>query len=475
MNKKCQVFTPSDNVIEILDRVGYSNNLYGSKVIENACGDGNILKEIVKRYIEDSLDNNMSLKNIKIGLETDIYGAEIDKIHFSKCVENLDSMAAKYNIYNVKWKVLNVDILKEQLAPEFDYVIGNPPYITYRDLDNETRSFVKENYESCIQGKFDYCYAFIEAGLKCLSNKGKLAYLIPSNIFKNVFAQKLREMMLPYLTKIYDYTTKKLFDKALTSSAIIIFNKEVVTNKIEYFDIVKSKSFEINKDALNGKWIFSQYTKPKLEKKYRFSDFFSASISIATLLNEAFVIEKYELNGQYTIVDGLKIENELIREATSPRSLNYNKKELIIYPYFYKEGVLVRYNPETFESKFPKATEYLKKYIEKLGKRKSDKSVQWYEYGRTQALSHLNQEKLLTSTIVTKKVKVYKLTKDCIPYSGIYITSKGTLSLSKAKKILESISFYEYVKAIGINASGNSMRITASDINNYEFFEREVL
>jgi adenine-specific DNA-methyltransferase len=475
MIKKCQVFTPPNNVAEILDRVGYTSNLYGCKVIENACGDGNILTEIVRRYIEDSSNNNISLEDIKVGLETDIYGAEIDKIHFLKCIENLNSVTAKYGINNVSWKILNIDILKEQLKIQFDYVVGNPPYITYRDLDDETRLFVKEKYESCIYGKFDYCYAFIEAGLKCLSNKGKMSYLIPSNIFKNVFAQQLREMMLPYLTKIYDYTTKKLFDNALTSSAIMVFDKENGTDKIEYFDIVRGKSFKILKKNLNGKWIFSKYKEKKMVKKFRFGDFFTASISIATLFNKAYVIDNFEISGEYIIIDEFKVERELIKEAVSPRSLKYNKKEMIIFPYRYEDGVLVKYSSENFESKYPETVKYLKKYIDKLYERKSDTSAQWYEYGRTQALAHLYQEKLLTSTLVTKKVKVYMLDKECIPYSGIYITSKGDLPLSKAKDILDSLSFYEYVKAIGINASGDSIRITAADINNYEFFEREVL
>ena len=34
---------------------------------------------------------------------------------------------------------------------------------------------------------------------------------------------------------------------------------------------------------------------------------------------------------------------------------------------------------------------------------------------------------------------------------------------------LLSKEFFEYVKSIGINASGESMRITSSDINNYMF------
>ena len=47
MNKKCQVFTPNDYVKELLDSVGYIDNLYGKKILENSCGDGNILVEVV--------------------------------------------------------------------------------------------------------------------------------------------------------------------------------------------------------------------------------------------------------------------------------------------------------------------------------------------------------------------------------------------------------------------------------------------
>ena len=81
----------------------------------------------------------------------------------------------------------------------------------------------------------------------------------------------------------------------------------------------------------------------------------------------------------------------------------------------------------------------------------------------------MNREKLLLSIVVTKKVKIYELDKDTIPYSGIYIIPKKDKTLKEAKEILESKEFFEYVKNVGINASGESIRITSSDINNYMF------
>lgn len=476
MNKKCQVFTPRNNVVELLDRVGYIQNLFGKKVIENACGDGSILVAIVERYIEDCLNAGFDLKVIKSGLEADIYGAEIDAAHYKQCILNLNYISEKYNIFETKWNILNVDILKTLLPIKFDYVIGNPPYIKYKDLDTETRDYLKANYEVCTIGKFDYCYAFIEASLKCLNDTGKLSYLIPSSIFKNVFGQKLRDFLLPTLCKIYDYTTKKIFDTALTSSSIIIADKGKQTSTIEYFDITRDISYLIEKKQLINKWVFSGFYKDSTGfKKKKFGDFFTASISIATLLNEAYVVNDFDEQDEFIIVRGLKIEKEILRETVSPRSLNDKKKKLIVFPYYYQNGNLMRFDEKEFLERFPETVNYLKCFADKLNKRQSNKTVRWYEYGRGQALSHLEQEKLLTSTVVTKEVKVYELTKECIPYSGIYIVSKGVLCLNTAKKILESKSFYNYVQAIGIHADGSSVRITPVDINNYEFSENEVL
>jgi len=467
---KCQVFTPAKIVGELLDAVGYEKNLYGKKVIENACGNGNILTEIVRRYIADALSQDKSIEEIRLGLQTDIYGAEIDTSHYKDCLHNLSLVAASFNVFDVVWNVFNGDILKQHSKDVFDFVVGNPPYIKYHDLDDETRDYLRKNYDLCKRGKFDYCYAFIESSINSLKPNGKMAYLIPNSIFKNVFAQDLRNIILPYTTKIIDYSAKNLFDTARTSSAILICQLKSSTSNITYKNAYVGNQFQVSKTNLSNKWIFSKSSlKEKSINREKFGYYFTAANSVATLLNEAFVLKEFIRKKSYIIVGDSKIELCLIRVGVSPRSLCYNKSELILFPYKYEQDNLKKYSREYFESNFPEATKYLKLYADKLEKRKSDCNIEWFEYGRSQALAHLNQPKLLLSRVITNQVRIYELSKNCIPYSGIYIIPKRDLDLEKAKDILESKEFYEYIHEIGINVSGGSLRITAKDINNFRF------
>lgn len=472
--KDCQIFTPPIHVKTLLDVIGYKKDLYGKKVAENSCGDGNILYEIVKRYIEDCLRQNLSLSEIRTGLNRDVWAAEIDVVHIDKCKKRLDALASEYGINNVIWNIYEGDVLRKDIRGVFDFVIGNPPYINYHDLDETERKFVRSAFATCAEGKFDYCYAFIEAGLKSMNSDGKMAYLIPSNIFKNRFAERLRGLILPYITDIYDYTREKLFSGRLTSSAIMVCNMASSRKTLTYHDIRRGTKKNIVKSQLNSKWIFSDNDMPKASRTLRFGDYFNAASTVVTQLNEVFIISDFEDHDTYVVYDNHKIEKGVLMKAVSPRAMNNNKKELIIFPYYYAEDGLNKYSLKQFEQKYPEATLYLKSHKEALDRRNSDRGAQWFEYGRSQALLHLDQDKLLISTLVTGRARVYMLERDIIPTSGIYIVPKKDqqlYSLAQAKALLESDAFIDYVSSIGVISNGTTYRITSRDINEFRFPE----
>lgn len=473
MNTKCQVFTPPDYVEILLDIVGYKNDLYGKKILENSCGDGNILVAIVKRYIEDCKQKGLSAKKIRKGLSKDIIGYEIDPKQAALCVDNLNKVLIQQGMDTIKWQIYQNDYLRSDKMCQFDYVIGNPPYITYSEMKQEDQSFLRSTYKSCEKGKFDYCYAFIDKSIAELSSTGKMAYLIPSSIFKTVFGQNLRNIMKPYIQEIIEYTQNDIFDDALVKPAIILLKKDKIGDNVLYSDSNGMTKRYVSTDMLAEKWIFSDIQ----GGSRRFGDYFKVSHVVATLLNKAYVLADgtYEETEKHYIVNGYKIEKGVVRRTDTPRTKQFNIHELIIFPYHYNSGKLCKYSVEEFEIKYPGAVRYLKQFENELAERKSDKNAKWFEYGRSQALGKLDVEKLLISTVISKEVVAYTLPNDCIPYAGMFVVPierDDRMTLQDAYNILKSDEFFEYAQNVGIHINGNSVRITSKDIENYMIKER---
>ena len=459
---KCQKFTPTHLAEEMLDIIGYVHGVCGKKILENSFGSGNILVAIVKRYIKDSIHAGIAPENISENLSNDIYGIELDGVLYNQCLERLNKIAIEYGIPSVQWSLFNENALTWTTTLRFDYIIGNPPYINYKDIDDDSKHFLKKSFCSCSRGKFDYCYAFIERAINLLAPTGKLVQLVPANIYKNVFGENLRSLLKPHISIINEYPAQTLFDDTLTSSTIFLFDKTCSSHEIEYNNLTTGYSTKIPKSTLTGKWVF-QHQAVDEYNAIRFGDCFHASIVIATLLNNAFILTREQVTEK-------GIEQDIVRRAAAPKQLRKKVEEYIIFPYHYAEGGLAHYPENVFIQRFPNATQHLNEYRESLDSRDKDKSAQWFEYGRSQALARLNQQKLLLSTVITNSVEVYLLDANTIPYSGIFITVKDEkYTLEDAKRVLQSQDFLSYVRSLGISVSGKSKRITCKDINNFRF------
>ncbi len=213
------------------------------------------------------------------------------------------------------------------------------------------------------------------------------------------------------ISYIYDFGSEKVFDKVLAYTSIILIDKSKNKDYITYVNSKNQSEYKVKKDLLSDKWIFIEDDKNNGDEC--FEDYFKASYSVATLLNEAFVVDKENIKN---------IEPEVLKDAVSPKKM-FGELPKIIYPYSYKDGKLVRYSEEEFTEKFPNASKHLKKYKKDLIKRKSDKSALWFEYGRSQAIKNMNNNKLVISSFCTNEIKVKKFDNDAVAYSGIYIIS----------------------------------------------------
>jgi hypothetical protein len=279
--------------------------------------------------------------------------------------------------------------------------------------------------------------------------------------------------MKPYIAVIKDYTQEKVFDNALVKSSIMILDMQRQQDTLYYKDMTLETEINIPIRQLTDKWFFTTNLANGL---HRFGDYFKVSHVVATLLNKAYVIKEadYTETEQGFLCNGHNIERDMVRDTATPRSLRYEKTEKIIFPYSYANGHLVRFEEEEFETNYPETAAYLNDFRESLAERQSDINAKWYEYGRSQALAGLDSDKLLISTVITENVAVYRLTRNCIPYAGMYIVrceDDNEYTLEDAVRILESRDFKQYVLDVGIHISGSSLRITSKDVEDYRFGE----
>lgn len=468
--RKSQVFTPKKYVKLLLSYAKYENDLQGKKILENSFGDGAILVEIVQMYIDDCRKNGLSEDIIVTGLSQDIYGYEIDKDKYEICLHRLNELLKENGISKkVDWNLKNADFLKDDVTTKFFYIVGNPPYISYKRLTDEERRFLNSSFESCKYGRFDYCYAFVEKSVKLLEEYGEMSYLIPNSIYKNVSAKHLRNIIKPYVYKIIDNYGSEVFPGVNVSTSILCLKKHYSFD-VDYYDNITENCIIVNKTKLNEKWIFAKDLSTENYNTIDFGTIYNVGSTPATLLNQAFIFEPDFEDESFFYVNGFKIEKEIVKKAASPKSYASLKKEYIIFPYKIQNKHLIRFDETAFKENFPCAFSYLESFKDKLIAKNNESGVNWFEYGRSQALINMDQEKLMMSIIITNAVKVYELSKDEIPYSGIYITSTNKEhDLAFAKQILGSDNFLKYVNNIGITSSGKSKRITPNDVKRYKF------
>lgn len=455
--KKYQVFTPKSTVDDMLDYIKYSGpSIIRKRIIDLSCGDGAFLCAILERLITECKKQHFSEEKILRICKKNIYGIEIDEKCYIKCLTNLNKIINKeFNKKYIKWTNIACDDGLEFKNASFDFVVGNPPYISYRDMTKEKREYLKVKFESCKSNRFDYSYAFVEKSLSILSENGKGCIICPINMYKIKSGELIKRIIRPYLSAIIDVTEDNIFPNVLTNPVISIFDKKKKSGPI----VIIKKNAKIRKLDRNN---FEDKIMPipSLGKR-RFGDFFEVHNGVATLFNQAFIVEK-----------AADIEQELLKNACSPRFMRQKMSKNIIFPYELQCGQITRMSEERFEKEYPKAYNHLLQYKDELNKRKVSVGAKWFEYGRTQALNSVGVIKIMMPAIMSKGVKPVLLEKNDVIFAGLYVIEKDPKKhpIKEAFDILSNNkSLYNYIKNSGVKMNGGSYRYGPYILENYKY------
>lgn len=473
-----QIYTPSKVVNFMLDNVGFNNKcgIDGKHIIDNSCGNGNFLVEIVKRIFQfiPNIDREY--------LETYVHGIEIDELAYNEAINRLNKIATEHNISNVKWDVRNSNALAiTDFDDCMDYVVGNPPYCNVHHMSKENYDLLKTKFFFCSDGMTDLYIGFFEKGIQMLKSNGILGYITPNSWLTSKAGYWLRDHLYSHnsLQKIYNFDTDKLFNDATTFTCITIIDNNrsfdddnIVVYHGNFNDLSDNKqhcSVVDKHDIYVSEKILTNLKDDVIRHiiDYEIKDYdkrFIVKNGLATLKDKLFVINPDDKDANVDIYVDLYC-NEIIDCVKASKG----EFKYIIYPYD--------------DSGKPLSYDNLCLYVRSLLERRAERldidmtQENWYLYGRTQAIKDINKYRVSCNNLIRDKndVILRELPAKTAVYSGFYIIRNGMLQNRKEMKLLyhqvedalKTNLFANYVKSIGKSKNGGYYTFSTEDLEQF--------
>lgn len=484
VKKMGQVTTPDWIIHEILNACDYTGKgILKHYALEPACGNGQFLCEMVKRYIQAGKDNHLTNEQIISDLEQYIIGVEIDKKTYNECLDRLNKIAqTQLGVNNISWQVYHQNTLDfyQNYPNYFDWIMGNPPYVRVHHLDDDVRAVLKENF-IFTKGTTDLYLAFFEMCFFMLNKTGKFGFITPNSFLYNTSYQYFRQFLQnkKKLKYLYNLKSNKVFDGYSTYTAISIFNNDYNENYFIYKELDTNIFYQVNEiyfDKINPKkWIFTNkenddFLSQLNSNHHALQDYFNIQYGFATLRDKIFIDKAIHKDGGLSLFRGFIIETAILNPIVKGSRYKGSSDDIeyILFPYHYQNGRYVAYDEQELASNFPLAYAYLLINKSELLKRDIDKKAQWFEFGRSQGLQTSHQEKIVVSTIVNDKVNFFKLPKNIFVYSGIFLTKKyDEIDWRIAQNALGSSEFLQYARLTGKDMSGGYKSLSSKQIKSY--------
>lgn len=459
VKKTGQVFTPDYLVCQMLDYAGYvDNQILEKHIVDNSCGNGAFLQEVVRRYIFAARAHEIDTQTLIWHLETYVHGIDIDEDICRECAHNLSQIAGKYGVDGVKWDIRNVDALGfEEYDGRMDYVVGNPPYVRVHNLDS-TYENVKR-YKFANGGMTDLYLAFFELGFNMLAEEGKLCYITPSSWLNSLAATNLRRHILlnKSLISLVDLGHYQPFEGATAYTIISLFSKAHREDSFDYYvfdtETFSRKFVDVLKladVAFDGTlYLANRQTLSQLRE-------------IKQSVGSTRVKVK---NGFATLADGVFIGDHIPDSDYTIYALKASTGRWYkcLFPYDMKGKPVNLAEIYTSES--------LRTYLESnksiLLKGRDSSCGDWYLYGRTQALSDVYSTKIAINTIIKDidSIKLNYVDRGQGVYSGLYILCD--VEFDVISSILKSDEFVNYVKSLKKYKSGGYYTFSSKDLEQY--------
>lgn len=485
------IYTPSDIrdyiVNESLNRENI--NLETIQIADIACGCSGFLFTSAKELKRRANNTYQYIfANQIFGLDIQEYSVTRSKLLLSLLAlnEGEDVEEFHFNIYQgdallFKWQ----EVINNFNG--FEIIVGNPPYVSARNLDQDAKENVKL-WEVCSTGNPDLYIPFFQIGYENLAPNGILGFITMNTFFKSLNGRALRSYFERNNTavRIIDFGTLQIFKSKQTYTCVCFLerternyieyykseNKELPTNanlyhRIQYVSLNAKKGWNLNNNEIISR--IESIGNPFGEK-------YKTRHGIATLKNEIYIFKPVAEDEDYFYLQNgslFPIEKRICRDILNSnklsREIDFDKVvEKVLFPY--DNGIKPKALEEEFlRDTFPRAFEYLQRKRLILAERDKGKGEyeKWFAFGRTQSLEKVGNKLFFPK--FSDKIPNYLISNDndLMFYNGQAIIGHSEEEMLLIKKLMESRLFWYYIKTTSKPYSSNYYSLNGTYIKNF--------
>ena len=485
------IYTPSKIRKKILENcLSKQQNLSSIRVADIACGCGGFLMDVAK-YIHKKTG-----KSYLLIYQENIFGIDIQSYSIERCKILLNLLAiSEGECSEFEFNLLNADTLDfhsegwNTAFDDFDVIVGNPPYVCGRNMEDETKGKTKM-YEVCNAGSTDLYIPFFQIAVEMLKNDGVMGYITMNTFLKSLNARELRKFFMDngFEIKIIDFRGHQIFQGKSTYTCLF-FLRKTQTGMLHYYcdekaELKNQVKFSAIKysmlDADKG-WNLNEYKISNAIESVGIplAKYCQSRHGIATLSNKTYIFSPIREDDDFFYLETsdivYSIERGICKDIVNSNKLNSDKslddiKHKVIFPYQILDGKAVLIDEDDMRRNFPMAFAYLASQKEVLAERDKGKGRDypvWYAYGRTQSLI-MPAVKMFFPKIANKPLRCVIVNDPNLwLYNGMAFVGDDERKMKILQKILESSIFWNYVVANSKPYSSGYYSLNGANIKNF--------